>query len=56
MKKLAVYPFDYQVRELLMHSSLIEKYSIEYYIKKDKFSCTLFSNNTDKITEDYKKP
>lgn len=55
MKKLAVYPFDYQVRELLMHSSLIEKYSIEYYIKKDKFSCALFSNNTDKITEDYKK-
>lgn len=54
MKKLAIYPFDYQVRELIYNCSLLEKYEIAFYIKRDKFSCSMFSDIGENIlTDDY---
>lgn len=54
MKKLAIYPFDYQVRELIYSFSLLKEYEIAFYIKRDKFSCSTFSTiDKNKLTENY---
>lgn len=55
MKKVAVYPLDYRIKELIINDSLLDGYEISFFIKRDIFSNHNISNiNPEKITHDYK--
>lgn len=55
MKKVAIYPLDYNIRELIYNVSMIKNFEINFYIKRDPFSNPGIKNiPSEKVTVDYK--